>query len=102
VYGASLRDKRTSGWFDQIGKLDTTTGRVMTWRERGCYPGEPFFVPTPGRRREDGGVLLSVVVDGRSRTSFLLVLDARTLGEVGRALVPHHIPFGLHGEFFPS
>ena len=80
VYGASLRDKQTSGWFDQIGKLDTTTGRVMIWRERGCYPGEAFFVPTPGTTREDGGVLLSVVVDGRTRTSFLLVLDARHLG----------------------
>ena len=102
VYGASLRDKQTSGWFDQIGKLDTTTGRLMTWRERGCYPGEAFFVPTPGTTREDRGVLLSVVVDGRTRTSFLLVLDARTLEEVGRALVPHHIPFGLHGEFFSS
>jgi beta,beta-carotene 9',10'-dioxygenase len=102
VYGASLRDKHTSGWFDQITKLDTTTGRVKIWRERGCYPGEAFFVRTPGTTREDDGVLLSVVVDGRTRTSFLLVLDARTLEEVGRALVPHHIPFGLHGEFFAS
>ena len=98
MYGAGSRQKRRL--VDQIGKLDTTSGRLTTWRERGCYPGEAFFIPTPGTTREDHGVLLSVVVDGRTRS--LLVLDARTLEEVGRALVPHHIPFGLHGEFFPS
>ena len=29
----------------------------------------------------------------------LLVLDARTLHELARAAVPHHIPFGFHGQF---
>lgn len=101
LYGVSVRDKRTSGWFDQIGKLDTTSGRVKIWHEPGCYPGEALFVPTPGGTREDGGVLLSVVLDGRTRNSFLLVLDARTMNEIGRAVVPHHIPFGFHGELFP-
>jgi beta,beta-carotene 9',10'-dioxygenase len=44
-------------------------------------------------------VLLSVVFDGRTGTSFLLVLDAGTLAELARAEVPHHIPFGFHGQF---
>ena len=51
----------------------------------------------PGGRREDDGVLLSVVLDAGRRTSFLLVLDARDMSELGRAAVPHHIPFGFHG-----
>ena len=44
-------------------------------------------------------MLLSVVLDGRKGNSFLLVLDARSLDELGRAEVPHHIPFGFHGAF---
>jgi beta,beta-carotene 9',10'-dioxygenase len=57
------------------------------------------FVPRPGGVDEDDGVLLSVVLDAAARASFLLVLDARTLKEQARALVPHHIPFGFHGIF---
>ena len=44
-------------------------------------------------------MLLSLVLDGAAATSFLLVLDATTLAEVGRARVPHHIPFGFHGQY---
>ena len=34
--------------------------------------------------------------------SFLLVLDAATLVEIGRAECPHPIPFGFHGNYFPA
>jgi len=47
-------------------------------------------------------VLLSVVLDRTAGTSFLLALDATDLSEIGRARVPHHIPFGLHGSYFPQ
>jgi beta,beta-carotene 9',10'-dioxygenase len=57
------------------------------------------FVARPDAEREDDGVLLSVVLDARSETSFLLVLDASDLSELARAEVPHHIPFGFHGQF---
>ena len=40
---------------------------------------------------------LSVVLDGRSGTSFLLVRDAASFDEVARAEVPQHIPYGFHG-----
>ena len=100
AYGVAVRDPRRSGFSDQIGKLDTSTGKLKTWQSPECYPGEPIFVRSPRMSREDGGVLLSVVLDARERTSFLLVLDARTLREIGRARVPHHIPFGFHGEHF--
>jgi beta,beta-carotene 9',10'-dioxygenase len=96
----ATHDPKKSGFSDQIGKLDTATGELKVWQEPGCYPGEPIFVRSPRMSREDGGVLLSVVLDARERTSYLLVLDARTLREIGRARVPHHIPFGFHGEHF--
>lgn len=56
----------------------------------------------PGTEREDSGVLLSVVVDATANTSFLLALDVTDLAEIARAPVPHHIPFGFHGGYFPE
>jgi carotenoid cleavage dioxygenase-like enzyme len=56
----------------------------------------------PGGYAEDDGVLLSVVLDAGQRRSFLLVLDAANLEERARAAVPHHIPFGFHGNHFPD
>ncbi len=91
-----------TGWFDEIVMIDVQERRATRWSEPGCYPGEPVFVAAPDARSEDQGVLLSVVFNAERGTSFLLVLDAQTLGEVARAEVPHHIPFGFHGQFARS
>jgi beta,beta-carotene 9',10'-dioxygenase len=87
------------GWIDRIVKADVLERRSDVWAEEGCFPGEPVFVAAPDGSNEDDGVLLSAVFDGSSGTSFLLVLDAASLSEVARAEVPHHIPFGFHGQF---
>jgi carotenoid cleavage dioxygenase-like enzyme len=99
VYGVG---RGRGGWLDQIVKVDVGERAARTWREDGCYPGEPVFVPEPGGGAEDAGVLLSVVLEASSASSFLLVLDASGLGELARAAVPHHIPFGFHGCYFGS
>lgn len=88
-----------SGWIDRIVKGDVVSRKSSAWHEEGTYPGEPVFVAAPEAQDEDEGVLLSVVLDGRQGNSFLLVLDARTLDELARVEVPHHIPFGFHGQF---
>ena len=97
VYGVG---RGSGAWLDQIVKVDVAERKARAWREDGCYPGEPVFVPEPAGAEEDAGVLLSVVLDGASARSFLLVLDAADLGELARAPVPHHIPFGFHGNYF--
>jgi beta,beta-carotene 9',10'-dioxygenase len=74
----------------------------VSWAESGSYPGEPVFVARPEAQGEDDGVLLSVVLDSVAGSSFLLILDATDLGELARARVPHHIPFGFHGQFARS
>jgi len=56
-------------------------------------------VPRPHARHEDDGVIMSVVLDGRRRASALVVLDAKSMQEIARASVPHHIPFGFHGLY---
>jgi carotenoid cleavage dioxygenase-like enzyme len=94
-----------SGWNlndpeHMLMKVNVRDGSVLRWSAPRCFPGEPVFVPTPDGSAEDDGILLCVVLDTKVRSSFLLVLDAKTMQEVGRAQVPHHIPFGLHGNFF--
>jgi beta,beta-carotene 9',10'-dioxygenase len=97
AYGAGAGER--SHIFDRLVKADMRTRSVTTWSAAGAFPGEPVFVARPGAVDEDDGVVLSVVLDAAAASSYLLVLDARTLAESARALVPHHIPFGFHGLF---
>jgi beta,beta-carotene 9',10'-dioxygenase len=87
------------GWIDRLVKVDVRGGTRREWSAAGCYPGEPIFVRRPGDEAEDGGVVLSVVLDAAAGRSFLLVLDASSFEELARADAPHHIPFGFHGEY---
>ena len=64
--------------------------------------GELVFAEAPNPQAEDDGVVLSVVLNADKGSSFLLVLDAHTFEEIGRAEIPHHIPYGFHGEWFTS
>uniref|UniRef100_H0VFN5 Carotenoid-cleaving dioxygenase, mitochondrial n=1 Tax=Cavia porcellus TaxID=10141 RepID=H0VFN5_CAVPO len=87
---------------DSLIKVDVVNKTLKVWREDGFYPSEPVFVPVPGTNAEDGGVILSVVVTANQKDSnFLLVLDARTFEELGRAEVPVPMPYGFHGTFVP-
>jgi carotenoid cleavage dioxygenase-like enzyme len=99
AYATGARSE-SSDWFDQLVKVDISGGETARWHEDATYPGEPVFVPSPGGTAEDDGVILSAVLDAESRRSFLLVLDAASFEELGRAEVPHAIPFGFHGQYF--
>lgn len=57
-----------------------------------------MFIGKPEKKAEDEGVLLSVVLNEEKGTSFLLILDAANMKEIGRAEVPQAILFGYHGE----
>ncbi len=100
AYGVSANN--VYDFVDQLIKIDIQNKSSYIWREDGTYPGEPVFVAKPDSPDEDGGVLLSVVLDSRVNKSFLLVMDAHDFKELGRALLPHHIPFGFHGNFYPQ
>jgi len=78
-------------------KFDVTDKSIKHWSEEGCFAGEPVFVSKPSSTSEDDGVILSCVLDTKSKRSFLLILDAKSFREIGRAFVTHHIPFDLHG-----
>jgi carotenoid cleavage dioxygenase-like enzyme len=100
-YAYGIGDGPSNGWVSApIVKLDIEGGEADVWAADGAYPGEPIFVAAPGGLHEDSGALLSIVLDADRHSSYLLVLDAETMHEHARAHVPHHIPFGLHGEFY--
>lgn len=97
VYGAG--NEVPGNFIDNLVKLDLKEKQAASWYEDGCYPGEPVFVAAPDTAEEDEGVILSVVLDAKKGTSFLLVLAASSYEELARAEVPHHIPFGFHGNY---
>nr|NP_001019730.1 beta,beta-carotene 15,15'-dioxygenase [Bos taurus]AAY25023.1 beta-carotene-15,15'-oxygenase [Bos taurus] len=75
----------------------------LTWKEEHCWPAEPLFVPTPGAKDEDDGIILSAIVSTDPQKSpFLLVLDARTFTELARASVDVEMHLDFHGLFIPD
>lgn len=98
VYGISMAGE--SDYWDGLVKIDVDTGDHRTWSEDDCYPGEPVMLAAPGSREEDDGALLSVVLDGRDGSSFLVVLDAADMSELARATGAPAVPFGFHGNFY--
>lgn len=84
---------------DGIAKFDNTTQNSIFWEREGHTPGEAIFIADPNGKNEDDGVLLTVVLDGYVERSYLLVLRAKDLSEMGRAEVPGPVAFGFHGAF---
>ncbi|KAF5860480.1 hypothetical protein ETB97_001490 [Aspergillus alliaceus] len=95
VYGVT--DSGKSVFLDGLVKHDMITQTSVYWSQQGQTASEPIFVADPESTDEDGGVLLSVVLDGIRGHSYLLVLDAKTMMEVGRATVNGVVGFGFHG-----
>jgi len=89
-------------FLDSLVKLDVDNNNVSTWQEDGCYPGEPVFVEREGATGEDDGVLLSVVLNAKEPSSFLLILEASSMTEIARATIPQLVPFGFHGQYYSN
>ena len=71
---------------------------------RGRVPNEPVFVPRSPDADEDDGFVLNVVYDGRTKRSFLAVLDAKNFDKepIAVAHLRGQVPMGFHGNFAPG
>ncbi len=67
-------------------------------------PGEFIFVPARADAGEDEGWLMGLVIDTAGETPDLAILDARRFEAAPVAMVrlPHRIPPGFHGNWFPA
>ena len=70
----------------------------------GCKTGELVFVPRGDDAAEDDGWLLSLVYDGATDRSDLVVLHAQDFAGDPVAVVhlPQRVPFGFHGNWVPD
>jgi len=72
------------------------------WYQRNAYPGEPQFVPKPGATDKTEGVIIFKTLEGDTGLSKIVVADAKTLKTISTGILPVHIPFTIHGDFYPS
>jgi carotenoid cleavage dioxygenase-like enzyme len=100
VYGTGSDKNNPDNVLDRLIKIAVQNKNSKIWKEDECYPGEPVFISSPNATKEDEGVIISVVLNAKKGNSFLLILDAGSFAKVARAEVPHHIPFGFHGQFY--
>ena len=79
-------------------------GRKVHEFGEGRVPGEFVFVPETLEAGEDAGWLLGLVINVAEETTDLVVLDARRFESdpVARVSIPHRIPPGFHGNWFPA
>ncbi|KAI0206987.1 carotenoid cleavage dioxygenase 1 [Astrocystis sublimbata] len=108
-YVYSMANNGYSTLQDSIVKTDLLTRQATFWSgPAGHTPGEAIFVPRPRQgtnsddnaeegEDEDDGVLLSLVLDGHGKYSYLVCLDAKTMKELGRATCDWAIGHGFHG-----
>ena len=61
-------------------------------------PAEPVFVANPEAQSEDDGILLVAVLDSKPE-SYMAIIDAKTMKEVGRAWLGLVKSFDFHGTF---
>lgn len=97
AYGTGMHGH--GDWYNNLKKLDLSTGEMIEWHKSGHYPSEPHFIPSPSAVDEDDGVLLSTVLGGDRGTSYLLVLDARTMKPIAEANAPYFLPYSSHGTW---
>ena len=86
----------------QLLKINIKKGMTSYWQEDHCFAGKPVFIAKPHANDEDEGVILSIVFNSATKQSFLLILDAKTFNELGRAFVPNPIPLGVMASFNPA
>ena len=63
--------------------------------------GEPIFVPKNESSREGEGYLIALAYLGQENRSDLMIFDAENVasGPLARAMLPHRIPYGFHGNW---
>ncbi|GMY17579.1 carotenoid cleavage dioxygenase 8 homolog B, chloroplastic [Fagus crenata] len=100
-YAYACGAHRPCNFPNTLTKLDLVGKKAKNWFEEGAVPSEPFFVPRPGAREEDDGVVISMISQ-KNGDGYALLLDGSTFKEIARAKFPYGLPYGLHGCWVPK
>jgi carotenoid cleavage dioxygenase len=101
-YHVSVENSYTT-LFDGIVKYDNHTGAATRYAfGPGRWGSEAPFASRPGAVAEDDGYLVSFVYDEGDGHSECVIVDAATMSEVGRVIIPQRIPNGFHGCWVPQ
>jgi torulene dioxygenase len=99
-YAWGIHTAKVGNFADSVIKFDLTSKTWKKWTPSTPHlPSEPIFVPRPNATREDDGVLLTVAMDARAKRSSMVVIDAVTMKELGRARMPIVMGYGFHGSW---
>ncbi len=88
--------------FNAIAHYDHKTGKKNVYGlSEFDAVGEPIFIPKTRDSEEGEGYLIALAYKGRENISELMILDAQQVekGPIGKALLPHRIPYGFHGNW---
>ena len=85
------------GYFsDSVIKIDTETKKIKVWvSKKNHLPSELVFVARPSSKSEDDSVLLTVAIDTSIKLSLIIVIDTKTVKEIGRARMLVVIVYGF-------
>lgn len=99
-YAYGIHVEKMGYFADSIIKIDTKKESWKIWSPKTKQlPSEPIFIARPGAKTEDDGVLLTVAMDSAEKKSSLVVIDAITMKEIGRAHMPIVMGYGFHGAY---
>eukprot|EP00980_Cylindrotheca_fusiformis_P008721 scaffold1868_cov193-Cylindrotheca_fusiformis.AAC.6 len=85
-----------------VARFDTESKTIDSWMPEGHeFCGEPMFAPKQSPQMDDDGYVLTVLFNGKTEQSELLIFQATDFGSgpVGRIPLGIGIPHGLHGCF---
>lgn len=84
-----------------ICKVNVDTKETIHWYPpKNIYPSAPQFIGRPDGIDEDDGVVVANCTGVNGVQTFFLVLDAKTMQEVGRANMSVGFGAMIHGNFF--
>lgn len=102
AYNIAIENSYTT-LFDGIVKYDTVTGSGTRFDfGPGRWGSEAPFAPRPGAVAEDDGYLVSFVYDEGDGHSECVIIDAASMSEIARVLIPQRIPNGFHACWVPQ
>ena len=83
--------------------IDTRTGEITRWDSGDHIFEEVCFMPAPGSEPGDG-YYVTFRTDRTTLTSDFVIVAADDVaaGPVARIPLPHRVPCGLHGNWFPA